>query len=443
MLFTGCLATFFLGQLLKIMIQIIFINMIVFGTLQKMRLNDIRLCIKIPQYVMSDAIANWPGNRPFRIGKPQELAPFYDQNKNGRYEPFLGDYPLIRGDEAVLAIFNDVRNDKTTTRFKSMGAEVQVLVYSYDSIQSLTGNNALFINYSIHNKSSSDWDSLAVGLHAEESYAPQQLNIAEIDSIKNTNYYFSAIPDRSHPWLPNFSPAYFISSLSHRFEGRMSFNHSQSSVFGRPEQPEDYYNFMRFRFKNGLTGHQISPINDNSNWKPDSLDNNPLTNSPFFRARERTQSIFITKHMRLEAGGSICFDAILFVSPGIDNSINPRATVLQGFDNLEIIRNFYADQNYGCGIVKTLSSNDFIENNFKNHPFPNPTTVGGIVNFESNKKVLDIQLISILGNVYAVAFSQIGSSIQFRVPFQLAAGLYVLTSKYQDGTIGTSRIVIR
>ena len=51
-----------------------------------------------PEYEMPEEISTWPGNGDPENGEAAQLAPYYDKNENGIYEPNQGDYPLIRGD---------------------------------------------------------------------------------------------------------------------------------------------------------------------------------------------------------------------------------------------------------------------------------------------------------------------------------------------------------
>ena len=63
-----------------------------------------------------NSILGWPGkgNPGFMdangfelIQSSSELAPFFDRNSNGIYEPMEGDYPLVKGDESIWWVFND------------------------------------------------------------------------------------------------------------------------------------------------------------------------------------------------------------------------------------------------------------------------------------------------------------------------------------------------
>ncbi|NCA85303.1 MAG: T9SS type A sorting domain-containing protein [Clostridia bacterium] len=77
-------------------------------------------------------IAQWPGNGDVSLGQAAQLAPYYDWNGNGIYDPLAGDFPLIRGDQTVLTIVNDDRYLHTETGGKKLGIEIQTAYYAYN-----------------------------------------------------------------------------------------------------------------------------------------------------------------------------------------------------------------------------------------------------------------------------------------------------------------------
>ena len=59
-----------------------------------------------PTYQPSVGIRNWPAHGDVSKGQAANLAPFVDVNNNGVYEPMLGDYPKIMGDECLLKLYH-------------------------------------------------------------------------------------------------------------------------------------------------------------------------------------------------------------------------------------------------------------------------------------------------------------------------------------------------
>ena len=111
-------------------------------------------------YTIPDNILTWPGNGP--EGYAEQLAPYYDANGDGRYDPHNGDYPLIRGDRMLFAIFNDAASHFESDG-QSMGLEIHVSVYAFDELNYASMNNTVFVNYKIFNRSSESFRNSYLG----------------------------------------------------------------------------------------------------------------------------------------------------------------------------------------------------------------------------------------------------------------------------------------
>ncbi len=114
-----------------------------------------------------DPIANWPANGDVAYGQLLNIAPFYDKNTNGIYEPILGDYPLIRGDEAVFFVFNDANNNNSDTTWQQIGVEIHGMAYGYNRPDDSTLNNTIFMHYDIINRSAYNYHDNYLGLFAD------------------------------------------------------------------------------------------------------------------------------------------------------------------------------------------------------------------------------------------------------------------------------------
>lgn len=85
-----------------------------------------------PNYVPSTNLLDWPGTGNMVNGTSQMLAPFFDNDGNGYYNPTLGDFPLIRGDRAIYSIIND-EGGYHFSGLDPLGIEVHLMFYSFDS----------------------------------------------------------------------------------------------------------------------------------------------------------------------------------------------------------------------------------------------------------------------------------------------------------------------
>ncbi len=118
------------------------------------------------------AVAGWParGNPLFfdiygfdLPSGTQGLAPFFDVEGDGTYDPTEGDYPLIKGDQAVFWIFNDAGNIHTESQGEPLRMEIHAMAYGYASANENI-NNATFYDLKFIYKGTSPLEDAYVGL---------------------------------------------------------------------------------------------------------------------------------------------------------------------------------------------------------------------------------------------------------------------------------------
>jgi hypothetical protein len=132
--------------------------------------------VAAPGYVIPDNIMKWPAHGDETKGQSYYLAPFYDSNDNGDYEPELGDYPyydvsnslchtnsptaegngilvdqVIKGDATLWWVFNDKGNIHTETTGSPIGLEIRGQAFGFSTNDEV--NNMTFYSYEIINRS--------------------------------------------------------------------------------------------------------------------------------------------------------------------------------------------------------------------------------------------------------------------------------------------------
>lgn len=119
------------------------------------------------------SILEWPGkNNPyftaFDLPINKNLAPFWDNDANGEYDPTKGDYPVIDNkvegvyaDQMIWWIFNDKGNIHTETQGEAIGLEVGALAFAFATNDEI--NNMTFYKYVVDNKSTQPLDSVYFG----------------------------------------------------------------------------------------------------------------------------------------------------------------------------------------------------------------------------------------------------------------------------------------
>lgn len=127
-----------------------------------------------------DVILNWPSLNP----EGQPLAPYYDANNNGVYDPYAGDYPdfwlgdntrpdsgsyvftpcdaELFGDQVLFWVFNDKGNVHSESGGAAIGLEIQAQAFAFQTNDEI--NNMTFYKYKIINKSSFRLDSTYFGV---------------------------------------------------------------------------------------------------------------------------------------------------------------------------------------------------------------------------------------------------------------------------------------
>jgi hypothetical protein len=118
-------------------------------------------------YVMPENILTWPGDGNPAYGQAADLAPYHDGNGNHHYDPGSGDYPVIPGDEAIFAIYNDDRDAHKETLGNKMKLEIHLMAYAFDMPEDSAFKNTIFFSYRIFNRSSRTYYNTYLGMFAD------------------------------------------------------------------------------------------------------------------------------------------------------------------------------------------------------------------------------------------------------------------------------------
>ena len=147
------------------------------------------------------AIMNWPGMlmlHPYNFDTSfvnTEVAPFYDNNYNGIYDPLSGDFPypeLIASqeliqmpDEMLFFAFHDYTpGEHPVTKGKRMTMQIFCTLWAYNCPADTFFNNSIFVNLKYWNRGNDPLDSLYLGF---------LMNIELGDSNDN---FIGSVPDQ-------------------------------------------------------------------------------------------------------------------------------------------------------------------------------------------------------------------------------------------------------
>ena len=270
------------------------------------------------------AIFGWPGrgNPSFEdyndfpiLMNNFSLAPFWDEDGNGIYNPNMGDYPVveIRGcgntpliaDEMLWFTFHD-KITHTESLAEPLSAQIHCQVFAFNCTPSSIINNTVFTSYKIINRGIEASDSTHLGL-----YHNIQIGCDDDDfvgSIPELNTVFSYNSDAQDESCGNQNglgenPPIFSTTLLRLpinelgenvslFKSTYFFDNNSSTPAGTqfPEEAFEFYNYLTGSWKDnspfteGDDGYQDgTPIEnifpgtlDNTlEWSEISANNNP------------------------------------------------------------------------------------------------------------------------------------------------------------------------
>jgi hypothetical protein len=122
-------------------------------------------------------------------------APFYDLNKNGIYEPALGETPGLAGaDQVIWFVCNDLNTIRALYMYGSppLGIELQITMWGHKGSGPL--GQVIFRRYRFINKSGFRFDSVYVALWADVDIGDYADDLVGCDSLLNLAFAYNGNP---------------------------------------------------------------------------------------------------------------------------------------------------------------------------------------------------------------------------------------------------------
>lgn len=111
-------------------------------------------------------VLNWPAHGDTNLNQSYQIAPFVDVNGNGHYEPYLGDYPKIYGDQCAFFVLNDSKIHNETNGIP-IGVEIHVYAYAFNNPNDSALHNTIFYKYKLINRSTTTLHDCYIGLFTD------------------------------------------------------------------------------------------------------------------------------------------------------------------------------------------------------------------------------------------------------------------------------------
>ncbi len=388
-------------------------------------------------YQIPENIRTWPGDGDVSKGQANHLAPYNDYNANGIYDPENGDYPIIRGDQAIYYIFNDIRSDYTVNGTLGLSAEFHCMVYGFNAPDDEAINNTVFINCLIYNRSLLTYSPLQFSIYADTDIGYSQDDYVGCDTLLNAaiayNDAFDEIVDGygygEHP------PAQSIAILNRQMAGFSDL------TFSRPYSYPDWQspNYAE-EVSNKMDGYWIDgePIIDNGCGHPSCAEGN-ITHFAFPGDPANAESwsmpqamvppsdtdIFMNASSVAEWGPGETFCIDLALTSALDeagSNIDSYNLVKQYIPE---VQSFY-DLNFpnSCDDIAPASIEKSSKMTGEIKIYPNPTTGIIRVDIPDSKDEVEYTLIDLTGRVRMQGtFSGAQTTLNIS---SLEAGMYII-----------------
>ena len=428
-------------------------------------------------------IRDWPGNRP----GGGVLAPYFDRNSDGQYRWQDGDYPLIKGDQAIWMVYNDKDTRRTQTA-APMEIEVQCMAYAYICNQ-LSGidsvlNYTTFLDYKVVNRSSRTYTNSYITLWADGDLGNGTDDFVGMDVKGNGFYFYNGDDDdqgiNGYGINPPAQGIYVLKGpaapaadgIDNNRNGTideagedmglssfMYFNNDATPI-GNPTTSEHFYNYARAIWKDnipmvyggsgypnssgsttlpakfmfpgatdsigwGLGGTTASPVTAPFQWTETNPGPGAAPNVPADR-----RGLASMGPITLNTGSSQEFSLALVYSRGNNGAASSRQKLLS--QDAPRIRQWYAQGNFpSCLDLTGLSIRDMQQPLLEVNMYPNPSQ--GRVSFRlQDDAPTRIELFDMQGR--KLVTQQFAGETTYHLSVDhLPAGLYMVHVKQEKG----------
>lgn len=158
--------------------------------------------VTISSASIPQGILEWPGNgNPFHEGTELfydagSMAPYFDFDGNGIYDPTKGDYPTISNDiieyadQMIFWVSNDNGNTHSRTTGVSIGLQINSLAFSFSTADAL--NDMTFYTYEIIKKSSGSVAETYMGIFVDPDNGEATDDFIGCDTVRSLGYVYNA-----------------------------------------------------------------------------------------------------------------------------------------------------------------------------------------------------------------------------------------------------------
>lgn len=388
-----------------------------------------------------NAIKYWPakhntnarGAHGTPINVDFDAAPFYDNNGDGMYNVFDGDYPIVYGDEMFWWMFTDslpiVHGE---TEGLALGVEVSAMAYSFKGAPGNVLERTIFTRYDITNKSTNTYHDLFLGIFSDVEIGCFNDDYIGCDTLREFYYGYNATQHDSCAsntgnmyGFGSNPPVQSVVFLSHTLD-RFSLG-VDASIFLNFAYDSAVYYSMQNKDENGL--HRVNTVTGNREYH--MFPGNPSAATEWSEVSQNNvpydrKGIGSSGPLTMQPNETITFEAAYVVHPKGDLTNSSNVNEMQ--NEVEELQNFH--NGYHPVSVTEVPQNEWA---FRTYPNPNmgsfSINIEGVATYE----------------VYDLAGRQVNASIEEQANGATISGLNAGTYIIQvtkGGQRKTQKVVV-
>lgn len=397
-----------------------------------------------PGYEAPRDIRNWPAHGATNRGQAKCIAPFVDVDNDGIYKPENGDYPQIRGEETIYAVFNDKYN--RVSGEQPMGIEGHVMMYTYTSSDPKL-SNTVFLNYRVINRSVNNYEDFKFGYNIDADLGNPVDDYTGCDTNNNFFYFYNGDAiDQDNAGSEGFdllTPSLGLVFLENDMSSFMSYKNS-SGINGTPSSVSDFLNYLNAKYRNGQAPEDLQGQPSSFMYSGDPVTNTGWTeenagNQPFDRRGVGAISI-----PQFNSGDTVEINMALTLAEN-DGTVDNFEVVGDLRSQVQDIQQWYNNQQfdpweYDCNAYNSVPDRDLTENSsFK--LYPNPAE--SYVRIEFADEQNNSNQVEIFNTLGAMVRSQKVSGKRANIKLDnIPAGIYLIRVSGSDIN-ETKRLIVK
>ncbi|MBN2682837.1 MAG: T9SS type A sorting domain-containing protein [Bacteroidales bacterium] len=166
--------------------------------------------LEFPDYEIPLSILEWPAHGDVALGYDYYLAPFFDADEDGEYNPLNGDYPFydlneevpcgfspeyrlprLYGHQNLWWVYNDNGNEHSETSSSPLKVEIRTQAFAFSTANEL--NNNTFYSNTVINKSTRTYYEMYIGVWTDGDLGYAFDDYAGCDVQRSLGYFYNGL----------------------------------------------------------------------------------------------------------------------------------------------------------------------------------------------------------------------------------------------------------